>query len=292
MTKSCLTPLTLAITVAFTISAQAEDKPLWSTSGFKNPESVIAAPKREVLYVSNVNGKPLDKDGNGFISKLDTSGEIDELEWVTGLNAPKGMVMDGDTLYVTDIDHLVEINSVSGEITNKYPAKGAIFLNDPAIGPDGSIYVSDIAGRKIYRRAPDGDTLRVWFAPDSLMHVNGLRVEEGKLNVAGWGRNMNDDGSTEVAGNLFTIDLKTKEMADLGNGEGVGNLDGLERDANGNFLATDFIAGALYRISEDGSYETVLDLNAGSADLEVTEGGTVAIIPMMMDGKVTAYSVK
>lgn len=292
MIKLSLAPLALAITAAFTMSASADSEPLWSTDGFKNPESVIAASKREVLYVSNINGKPLDKDGNGFISKLNASGEIEDLEWVTGLNAPKGMVMDGDKLYVTDIDHLVEIDSASGEIVSKYPAKGAIFLNDPAIGPDGSVYVSDIAGRKIFRRAPDADTLRVWFAPDNLMHVNGLRVEDGKLIVAGWGRNMNDDGSTEIAGNLFTIDLKTKEMADLGNGEGIGNLDGLERDANGNFLVTDFIAGALYRISEDGSYETVLDLNAGSADLEVTKDGTVAIIPMMMDGKVTAYSVK
>ena len=102
---------------------------------------------------------------------------------------------------------------------------------------------------------------------------------------------MNDDGSAKVAGNLFTIDLETQEMADLGNGEGIGNLDGLER-AGDDFLVTDFIGGALYRIREDGTYETVLDLDAGSADLMVSDDGKTAIIPMLMDNTVTAYTVE
>ncbi len=45
-------------------------------------------------------------------------------------------------------------------------------------------------------------------------------------------------------------------------------------------------------IKKDGSHETLIDLNQGSADLEVTNGGKTAIIPMMMDSKVTAYEIK
>ena len=124
------------------------------------------------------------------------------------------------------------------------------------------------------------------------MHPNGMRIEGGKLIVAGWGREMQDDGSTKVAGNLFTIDLATKELANLGSGAGIGNLDGLERGADGTFLVTDFMAGALYRIKEDGSHETLADLNAGSADLEVSEDGKTAIVPQMMDNKVTAWGLE
>jgi hypothetical protein len=66
---------------------------LWETTNdLKNPESVAYAPEQNVLFVSNVNGKPTQKDQNGFISKVSPSnGSIIELNWVTGLNAPKGI---------------------------------------------------------------------------------------------------------------------------------------------------------------------------------------------------------
>ena len=68
---------------------------LWETpTDLKNPESVAYAPKQNVLFVSNVNGKPDQKDQNGFISKVSPSnGSIIELNWITGLNAPKGIAI-------------------------------------------------------------------------------------------------------------------------------------------------------------------------------------------------------
>jgi DNA-binding beta-propeller fold protein YncE len=262
---------------------------LWSLGGFSHPESVYADAARNVLYVSNVGGAPLDKDGNGFISRISRDGKLETLKWIEGLNAPKGMVMQGDTLWVSDINRLVQIDAATGKIVKGYFADGAVFLNDTAVDDAGNVYVSDIAKRKIWRLA--GGKMEVWYGEDSLMHPNGLRVEGGKLIVAGWGRDMNDDGSTKTPGNLFTIDLATKEVANLGGGQGVGNLDGLERDAHGGFLVTDFIKGALYRIREDGSFETLVDLNPGSADLEAMDDGKVAVIPVMLDDKVTAFSV-
>jgi hypothetical protein len=92
-------------------------------------------------------------------------------------------------------------------------------------------------------------------------------------------------------GNLFTIDLATKELKNLGSGEPVGNLDGLERDAHGGYLVTDFLKGALLRIRKDGSSEMLMDLNAGSADLDVNKNGHLAVVPVMMDDNVRAFSV-
>jgi hypothetical protein len=278
-----------ALTAAACTSAGAAPKELWSLDGFMNPESVYADGAGG-YFVSNVNGAPTDKDGNGFISKVSADGKMTALKWIEGLNAPKGMVMNGGKLYVSDIDNLVEIDPAAGKVTATYPADGAVFLNDTAVDEAGNVYVSDIAKRKIWQ-LKDGK-MAVWYEDEGLMHPNGLRVEGGKLIVAGWGRDMQDDGSTKVAGNLFTIDLATKELANLGSGEGVGNLDGLERGADGTFLVTDFVAGALYRIKEDGSHETVADLNAGSADLEVSEDGKTAIVPQMMDNKITAWGLE
>ena len=64
----------------------------------KNPESVIYSPKQDILFVSNIDGKPNEKDQKGFISKVSPSnGNIIELSWITGLNAPKGMAIYNNT---------------------------------------------------------------------------------------------------------------------------------------------------------------------------------------------------
>jgi DNA-binding beta-propeller fold protein YncE len=280
--------LAAAISVA-AFAAQAEVKELWSLDGFMNPESVYADGAGG-YYVSNLNGGPLDKDGNGFISKVSADGKMATLKWIEGLNAPKGMVMNGGKLYVSDIDQLIEIDAAAGKVTASYPAEGAVFLNDTAVDEAGNVYVSDIAKRKIWQ-LKDGK-MTIWYEKDDLMHPNGLRVEGGKLIVAGWGKEMQDDGSTKVPGNLFTIDLASKELANLGSGEGIGNLDGLERGADGSFIVTDFMKGALLRIKEDGTSEMLMDMNPGSADLEVSEDGKTAIVPVMMDNKVIAVGIE
>jgi hypothetical protein len=68
---------------------------LWeSADNLKTPESVLYAPKQDILFVSNIDGKPDGKDQKGFISKVSPSnGSITVLNWITGLNAPKGMII-------------------------------------------------------------------------------------------------------------------------------------------------------------------------------------------------------
>ena len=86
---------------------QTKINKLWETTNdLKNPESVAYVPEQNVLFVSNINGKPTEKDQNGFISKVSPSnGNISELNWVTGLNAPKGFTISNNNskLYVSDI---------------------------------------------------------------------------------------------------------------------------------------------------------------------------------------------
>ena len=101
-----------------TTSALAQSQESWSAEGLKAPESALLDEARGVLYVSNVNGNPTDKDGNGYISKLSPDGTVTQAEWVTGLDAPKGLALHDSTLYVSDIDKLVAIDVGSGKIVN------------------------------------------------------------------------------------------------------------------------------------------------------------------------------
>ena len=52
------------------------------------------------------------------------------------------------------------------------------------------------------------------------------------------------------------------------------------------------MAGGLFRISSAGDAELLLDMNQGSADLGVIGGESTVLVPMMMDNKVIALSVK
>jgi hypothetical protein len=126
---------------------QTKINKIWETlDDLKNPESVVYAPKQNILFVSNVDGKPDQKDQNGFISKVSPSnGSIVELNWITGLNAPKGMAIynNNSKLYVSDITDLVEIDIASGKIIKRFNAPGSAFLNDVALDNQGNIYVSD-----------------------------------------------------------------------------------------------------------------------------------------------------
>ena len=281
--EMCL-PMLILASASPALAAEA-----WSLDGFQAPESALFDSDRNVLYVSNVAGEANAKDGVGFISKVSPEGKMQEAEWVKGLNAPKGLVMSGDKLYVSDVDQLVEIDVTSGKVTNTWNAEGAQFLNDTAADSAGRVFVSDMLTDSIY--VLEDGKLSVWVQDAALLHPNGLRVDGDRLIVAAWGKDIQPDFSTKEPGRLLAVDLKTKEISAVGSGEPVGNLDGLEPDGSGNWLATDWVGGALYRIHPDGTADQLMDLNQGSADLEFLDNEKLVIIPMMMDGKVTAHRI-
>jgi sugar lactone lactonase YvrE len=261
--------------------------PAWTSSeGFKGPESVIYHPNTNALYVSNVNGSPMEQDGNGYISKITDEGELLSAEWLTGLDAPKGLTIVGDTLYVSDINQLVEIDLLEGKIAARYQAPHAKFLNDVASDKAGNIYVSDMVTHEIYQLS--GNQFSVWLADETLASPNGLLVEQDQLIVGSWGM-MTDGFVTEVPGHLLSVSLDTKAISDLGDGSPVGNLDGVEADGQGHYLVTDWMAGRLLSISPNGHAETLIEFEQGSADHTVMPESNLVIIPLMLENKVTAY---
>jgi sugar lactone lactonase YvrE len=149
---------------------------LAAVDGLSAPEALTFDPVRDAYFVSNVNGSPGVKDGNGFISRITADGKLDSLHFIQGgragvtLNAPMGSRTRGDTLWVLDVDALRAFDTRSGAplTTVDLAPAGALFLNDLAFGPTGEIYVSDMRLRvsrggnmtptgpgRIYRIGPD-----------------------------------------------------------------------------------------------------------------------------------------
>lgn len=278
-----------AILAASSAFANTTLTPAWtSKTDLKNPESVIYHPGSDALYVSNVNGSPDAVDGNGFISLMTDEGDIKELHWLDGFNAPKGLALKDDTLFVADIDELIEVDITEKQILRRYKADGAKFLNDVAVDQQGRVYVSDMMTNRIYRLA-DGE-FKLWMADPNLEAPNGLLIENNQLIIGSWG-NMTDGFATDVAGHLKVMDIENRDIKSLGDGTPVGNLDGVEADGNGNYLVTDWLNGRLLLISPLGSSETLLEFNQGSADLTVMPEKNLVIVPMMLENQVTAFRI-
>lgn len=250
--------------------------PVWNTEKvFDIPESVCYDEARDVLYVSSIKGKPTDEDRNGFISVLTTDGEIKELKWVTGLDAPKGMGVLGDKLYVSDINELAEIDINTGEVVKRYPAPEALFLNDIAIDKDGNVYVSDMSATTIYRLS--GGEFKVWMDDEVLTGPNGLYTEGGYLYV----------GCMKIL-KVSLEDGSYETVADE-----TGGIDGLEATGKNSFLFSDW-TGNVYHVELGSDPLKLLDTTkAGmnAADIEYIPSKNLLLVPTFLDNRVFAYKL-
>lgn len=278
----------LLLSLIVCTQAAAAPKLLWEVKGLEQPESVAQDPATGVLYVSNISGAVMQKDGKGFIAKLRPDGTTIERRWVEGLNAPTGLALHQRTLYVADVDELVEINAASGEILKRYPAKGAIFLNDVAVAEDGTVYVSDTPLNMIWR-LKDGN-FEPWLANDTLNGPNGLLVEDGKLIVAALGK-LAGEGQKQELGGLYAIDIEKQSISKVGDSESIGHLHGLQAFAPGVYLVSDWAAGGLYRVSAKSGSERVLKLGKGSADFLYLPNSNTAFVPIMLNNSLVAYTL-
>jgi hypothetical protein len=125
--------------------------------GLSSPETVAWDSLSDLYLVSNVNGDPGAKDGNGFISRIAPDGRVVALRWIAGggagatLNAPKGMAIVVDSLFVADLDAVRVFDRRTGAPLRTVPVPGASGLNGIAVGPDGRVWVTDLEGGGVYR---------------------------------------------------------------------------------------------------------------------------------------------
>lgn len=254
---------------------------VWETdTTLRIPESVLYD-GNNTLYVANIDGKPGELDGSGFISKVTLDGKIENLRWTSGLNAPKGMGLYKNRLYVTDVYRLVCINTENGQAEKTWDAVGkGGFLNDVTVAKDGTVYVSDNQNDKIYRLKDE--KWEVWMEGEQLNKPNGvLAVGKDKLMV----------GSTKI-GALRSVDVSTKTITTLA--DGMGATDGIVPEGKGNYFVSDW-NGQIFHVSADGTKVQLLDTREqkiNSADIEYVASKKLLIVPTFYKNSLVAYRVE
>jgi len=247
----------------------------WETSGeLKVPESVFYDDLNQVIYVSNMGEE--DKDNSGFLSKLSTDGKILSLKWITGLQKPKGIGVIGNLLYVSEIDHVAEIDITAGKITRKIEIAGAKFLNDITTDAQGNVYVSDSQNGAIHLiRQGKAELLS---KSDKLDGINGLYTSEGVL-LAG------------LKDKVVKINLQSKEISDYI--LNTGGIDGLVPDGKGNFLISDW-QGTIHLINPANEKVVLADTKpskVNAADIDYIISKKLLLVPTFSTNKVVAYEM-
>jgi hypothetical protein len=229
-----------------------------AVGGFPAPQAVLWDSTQDIYLVSNFTGGPTDKSNSGFISRVRPDGAVENLKFIEGghngvtLNAPKGLALRGDTLWVADIDMLRAFDARTGTPRDSVSlgSLAPVFLSSIAIAPSGALYVTDAGIRfddvgnvlhpgpdRIFRIGPDRK-VTVAIRGDTLGRPNGIALDAiGKrFVVASFG------GKSVFA-------WKPEDKAPSVIAKGAGGFDGVAVAGNRLFLAS-------WNDSTVSSYET------------------------------------
>ncbi len=268
----------LGITCCFIATQSFSQKleKLWETdSVFKVPESVLHDAKNKILYVSNIDGlQPWEKDGKGSIGILSEDGKNIVVDWVTGLESPKGMGLHKGKLYVADLTEIAVIDIDKAAIVKRIPVAGSVGLNDISIDKKGVIYVTDSKAKKVYRVINGKPELLL----ENLNGPNGILVKGSIVYLLD-------------AGGFFKME-KDKSLTKIADGM-EGGTDGIEQVKENEFIISCW-QGAIWYVKKDGTKSLLLDTREekkNTADIGYNPKTKTVFVPTFWRNTVVAYKI-
>ncbi|MFZ4546277.1 MAG: hypothetical protein ACOYN4_02515 [Bacteroidales bacterium] len=269
----------LSLSVAFAQTAQTKTDftKIWETDpGLKIPESVLYDSVTGLIFVSNIEGNPSKKDSTGFISTLSADGKILKADWVKGIDAPKGMAILNNHLFVSNIDEVVEIDIAAATIVKRYPISGSKFLNDIAIDPKtGMIFITDTETGVVYVMLNGKSS--IWLQDALYKGANGLYLKDNQLYIG--------TGNSIIQADIITGTV----VVCVAN---TGSVDGIFVASDNNFIYSDW-KGSVFIAAKNRKPRLLISTAAqkvNAADFGVIPEKNMILIPTFGNNKVVAYT--
>jgi hypothetical protein len=303
MTRPIAPLVTLTTTIALIgIPSACSPKPAKTTAqpqriavvdGLSQPEALSFDAAQNVYFISNANGSPGVKDGNGFISRVSADGVMDSLHFIQGgrdgvvLDSPMGSRVQGDTLWVVDVDKLRGFDTKSGKpyVTVDLSPLKALFLNDLAIDSTGEFYITD-TGVLIVPHGMDSHP-----GPDRILHVAHDRSISVAASTAllsspdgiAWDQRAKRFVLAPFAGPSVQEwrigDPGPKDLA-----QGKGRFDGVEVERDGSILITSWNDSSVSTLEGPKLVPRISKLGYEPSDVSMDAGRSrVGIVSVVAD---------
>ena len=247
------------------------------------PQSIIVDPGRGYL-VANANGDPGNRDNHGFISRIDQKGKIAQLHFIQGgqgkvvLNAPTGMVIVDDVLYVADIDTIRSFSRKTGDPISslsmiRYHCTSLIGLT---ANEAGQLFVSDTNSNAIYKLDPANDFAVSLFVQDeSLSGPRGLAIHPrtGRLT-----------GVSQEGGKIFELNEVGTIKELLANSffsRRFQHLEGIAFDRYGSMYVSDMTAGKVWRVLANLKKQVIAEFLVSPAGISIDREKHLILVPYL-----------
>lgn len=272
-------------------SSDPAERVVFKDVGLQTPECALYDPQTDSYLVSNIHGSPVEKDGNGFISQLRPDGSVAKLDFIKGgrdgvaLDAPKGMLIAGQTLHVTDIDRVRSFDLATGKPLGEVVIPGSTFLNELATDDQGTIYVTDSGlsmgasglepnGTDAIYRLEDNTVSTLVKGPE-LKGPNGVIAHDGLVSIVTFGSDT-----------LVSYDAQGQPTATTS--LPTGGLDGLVQLSDGSLLISSWQGKAVYHGQAGQTFTAIVSDVNSPADIGYDPKRQRVLIPLFLDNEVWA----
>lgn len=239
------------------------------------PESALYDSESGLLFVSNFLS-----NGGGFISRITTRGEVNDVRFSTGFRSPTGLAIMGDYLYVVDRGAVVKVDKKRGDQLGRIRLEGSLFPNDIVADlEEGTLYVTDNDASIVYRIKED--IAEVWLDAATVNKPNGIELAGDKILLGCSGTS-----------SIIAVDKKTKEVNVVARIHEGAIMDGIKMLKNGTILFSDY-NGYLFSVNQDGEIKLLLNtITTGVklADFEYIEKEGLLVIPGLYSNALGCYS--